>query len=192
MFPSYTEPKTVFIIYSKHRVGLSDNQFYEQVLQLADYLNLMSRDDNGRRLFKCDFDGYHMTEVIHNWSNKIMSWIQHADYILLILTPELHHCLTHSNEDPIEMMWGGVSSLAITNLFSASASRSRSFIPVFLNMAPDHHLIPPSLASNASYGIRMENLDTNSGVELQQMYLNSHQEEMSDLINLLKHLKETI
>ena len=180
----------VTTIYCKHRERLTADQFYEQVLQFMDYLNLMSRDDNGSQKFKCDFDGYHKAEHIHNWNNAIINWVEKANYILLILTPELHYCLTQSHEHPIEMMGGSVSSSAITNLFSGSASRSRSFIPVFLNVPVNRQLIPPSLNSNAFYEVHMENLNPEHNPEQQKAYLDNHQEEMSGLINLLRHLRQ--
>lgn len=165
---------------------------FEQVLQLADYLNLMSTDRNGRQLFRCNFDGYHIAEHVNNWNNKIINWVKNSDYILLILTPKLYRYLTQSHDQLIEMQIGCVSSSALTNLISGAASGSRSFIPVFLNTAADRRMIPLSLCSNAGYEIHMENLNPDDDVEQQLEYQRSHQDEMDGLVNLLKLLRREV
>ena len=57
-------------------------------------------------------------------------------------------------------------------------------------MAADEDLIPPSLKSKPRFEVHMsENLNRDGDAEQQ---LNSHQEEMSDLVNLLRLLRQEV
>ena len=162
----------------------AEDKFYNHVVRLADILSA----NRGDRTFR--FDGYCSCDHGVHWNNKFTEWINNAEIVLLVLTPELSRRLTASDRlDPILMKYGSVGSQAISNFVSGIIPGSRTFIPIFLNMPMDKKLIPASLSSNEYYEIDLENIpdDINTTDKLQD-YIHENQAKTYGLTNLLRRL----
>ena len=179
--------RKVFIVYC-----LGGNTEIE-IEDLCDILNNLSRNSQGRVVFKCECDLKHRLKVGTEWSNWTVQQIKQADIVLLVCSRQLYDCLSQPREPPpIQTATGPVCAAAICNLCS-----SGKFIPVFLNHCIDRDLVPTSLAGRKAYrvnttglmAIETDGMDEEEFNQIIKNYLLDHQEdEMKDLIELVECL----